>query len=219
MIIEEKLDPVALKADFPTLAREVRGKPLAYLDNAASAQKPLAVIEAVSEFYRAHYANIHRGVHTLSEEATVAYEEARDKVAAFIHAPDRRGVIGVVVRNGRLLLIRRGPDVVAPGMYCFPGGGIEGDESEPEALVREFREELGVEIIPVRPIWKSVAPWKVRLSWWLADLPGDAELNPNPAEVASVHWFAPDEIADLSDSLPSNFEFLAALSTGEIDLA
>ncbi len=69
------------------------GKPLAYLDNAASTQKPAAVIEALSDFYRNHYANIHRGVHTLSEEATVAYEAARDKVAAFIHAPDRRGVI------------------------------------------------------------------------------------------------------------------------------
>jgi cysteine desulfurase/selenocysteine lyase len=71
----------------------VHGKPLAYLDNAASTQKPRAVIEALDAFYRGHYANIHRGVHTLSEEATTAYEGARDKVAVFIHAPDRRGVI------------------------------------------------------------------------------------------------------------------------------
>jgi len=88
-----RLDPVALQADFPILAREVHGRTLAYLDNAASAQKPRAVIEALDEFYRAHYANIHRGVHTLSEEATAAYEGARDKVAAFVNAPDRRGVI------------------------------------------------------------------------------------------------------------------------------
>ncbi len=94
---EKRLDPVALQADFPILAREIHGQPLAYLDNAASTQRPQAVIKALDEFYRAHYANIHRGVHTLSEEATVAYEEARDKVAAFIHAPDRRGVI--FVRN------------------------------------------------------------------------------------------------------------------------
>jgi len=91
--IKKKLDPAALRSDFPILAREIHGRPLAYLDNAASAQRPQAVIEALSEFYRAHYANIHRGVHTLSEEATAAYEGARDKVAAFIHAPDRRGVI------------------------------------------------------------------------------------------------------------------------------
>ena len=91
--VKKRLDPVALRADFPILAREVHGKPLAYLDNAASAQRPQAVIEAMSEFYRARYANIHRGVHTLSEEATSAYEAARDRVAAFVRAPDRRGVI------------------------------------------------------------------------------------------------------------------------------
>jgi cysteine desulfurase/selenocysteine lyase len=90
---QARLDPVALRADFPILAREVHGRPLAYLDNAASSQRPRAVIAALDEFYRTHYANIHRGVHTLSEEATAAYEEARDKVAAFIRAPDRRGVI------------------------------------------------------------------------------------------------------------------------------
>jgi cysteine desulfurase/selenocysteine lyase len=81
------------RADFPILQREVHGKPLAYLDNAASTQKPEAVIEALSDFYRTRYANIHRGIHTLSEEATAAYEAARDQVAAFINAPDRRGVV------------------------------------------------------------------------------------------------------------------------------
>ena len=90
---QKRLDPVALRDDFPVLAREVHGRPLAYLDNAASSQRPQAVIEAVAELHRAHYANIHRGVHTLSEETTAAYEGARGKVAAFIHAPDRRGVI------------------------------------------------------------------------------------------------------------------------------
>jgi cysteine desulfurase/selenocysteine lyase len=88
-----KLDPVTLRADFPILAREVHGKPLAYLDNAASAQRPQVVIEAMDECYCAHYANIHRGVHTLSEEATAAYEEARSKVAAFVRAPNWRGVV------------------------------------------------------------------------------------------------------------------------------
>ena len=76
MNTKTNLDPIALRADFPTLAREVHGRPLAYLDNAASSQKPCAVIEAMDAFYRGHYANIHRGVHTLSEEATAAYEDA-----------------------------------------------------------------------------------------------------------------------------------------------
>ena len=88
-----RLDAATCRADFPILNRKVGGKALAYLDNAASTQKPDAVIEALSDFYRNHYANIHRGIHTLSEEATVTYEGARDKVAAFIQAPDRRGLI------------------------------------------------------------------------------------------------------------------------------
>lgn len=93
MSTRTSLDTTTCRADFPILNRKVGGKTLAYLDNAASTQKPEAVIEALTDFYRKHYANIHRGVHTLSEEATVAYEAARDQVAAFIHAPDHRGVI------------------------------------------------------------------------------------------------------------------------------
>jgi cysteine desulfurase/selenocysteine lyase len=93
VVSDGNLDAVALRADFPILAREVHGKPLTYLDSAASSQRPQVVIDALVEFYSAHYANIHRGVHTLSEEATAAYERARDKIAAFINAPDRRGVI------------------------------------------------------------------------------------------------------------------------------
>jgi cysteine desulfurase/selenocysteine lyase len=88
-----RLDPTVCRGDFPILNRKIGGQTPAYLDNAASTQKPEAVIEALSDFYRNHYANIHRGVHTLSEEATVAYETARDTVAAFIQAPDRQGVV------------------------------------------------------------------------------------------------------------------------------
>jgi cysteine desulfurase / selenocysteine lyase len=85
-----------IRGEFPILAREVEGKPLAYLDNGATSQKPLAVLEALDGFYREHNANVHRGVHTLSEEATALYEQARDIVAEHIGA-DRREVI--FVRN------------------------------------------------------------------------------------------------------------------------
>jgi cysteine desulfurase/selenocysteine lyase len=95
--LQAPLDPLRYRADFPILERRIHGHPLAYLDNAATTQKPHAVIDALCHFYRHRYANIHRGVHTLSEEATVAYEAARDKVVAFINAPDRRGM--VFVRN------------------------------------------------------------------------------------------------------------------------
>ncbi len=83
----------AIRADFPIMTRKVYGKPIAYLDNAASSQKPRQVLEAMDTFYRNHYANVHRGIHTLSEEATAAYEAARERIAAFINAPDPRGVI------------------------------------------------------------------------------------------------------------------------------
>jgi cysteine desulfurase/selenocysteine lyase len=81
------------RADFPILDQEVNGKRLVYLDNAATSQKPLPVIEAMNQYYREYNANVHRGIHTLSERATSAYEEARRKIAAFINAPDPRTVI------------------------------------------------------------------------------------------------------------------------------
>jgi cysteine desulfurase/selenocysteine lyase len=79
-------DVARIRADFPVLARLVHGHPLAYLDNAASAQQPAAVIEAVAGYGRAHHANVHRGVHTLSQEATALYEGARERVRRFVNA-------------------------------------------------------------------------------------------------------------------------------------
>lgn len=88
------LDVQAIRADFPILNREVRpGVPLVYLDSTATAQKPIAVIEAMDAFYRRSNANIHRGVHTLAEEATALYESARESIARFINAPSARQVI------------------------------------------------------------------------------------------------------------------------------
>lgn len=132
--------------------------------------------------------------------------------------PGRQGVVAVVLCRGRFLVIRRSSQVVAPGAFCFPGGGIEDGESEPEALVREIREELGAAVRPLRRVWQSVTPWKVQLSWWLSRLEEDAVLTPNPAEVASVHWFTAEEMARLDGLLESNHEFLRALAGGEIRL-
>ena len=83
-----------IRSQFPILQRETaNGVPLVYLDSTATSQKPLAVIEAMNDFYRRSNANIHRGVHTLAEEATALYEEARKKIAKFVNAPDARQVI------------------------------------------------------------------------------------------------------------------------------
>jgi cysteine desulfurase/selenocysteine lyase len=78
-----------IRAEFPILAREVNGKPLSYLDNGATSQKPLAVIETLDRFWREHNANVHRGVHTLSEESTSLYEQARETIARHIGADGR----------------------------------------------------------------------------------------------------------------------------------
>jgi cysteine desulfurase/selenocysteine lyase len=89
-----RFDVARIRADFPILNRETRpGVPLVYLDSTATAQKPAVVIEAMNAFYRRSNANIHRGVHTLAEEATALYEEAREKVAKFINAPSAKQVI------------------------------------------------------------------------------------------------------------------------------
>ena len=84
-----------IREDFPILTQQVHSKPLVYLDNAASAQKPQAVIDTVARFDAEDYANIHRGVHTLSQRATEAYEDTRDKVQRFLKAADRKEIIFV----------------------------------------------------------------------------------------------------------------------------
>lgn len=88
-----QLDVARLRQDFPILERWVDGHPLVYLDNAATTQKPWSVIEAERHYYAHYNANIHRGVHRLSQEATEAYEGARDKVRAFIQAPAREEIV------------------------------------------------------------------------------------------------------------------------------
>ncbi|WP_353257376.1 cysteine desulfurase [Hyphomonas sp.] len=88
-----KLDLTAIRAEFPILARQVNGHPLVYLDNAASAQKPDAVIDAMANQARTAYANVHRGLHTLANEATEAFEAARETVRAFLNAPSTDNVI------------------------------------------------------------------------------------------------------------------------------
>src|ERR687892_2055206 len=87
------LDARALRADFPILAQEINGKPLAYLDSAVTAQKPRHVLDAMTAFYETSYANVHRGVYRLAEEATAGYEGGRAKVAQFLNAPSEKEVV------------------------------------------------------------------------------------------------------------------------------
>src|SRR3984893_1626087 len=91
------LDVERIRKDFPILSQTIRGKPLVFLDSAASAQKPRAVINAMTHAMETQYANVHRGLHWMSERTTDAYESARDAVAALMNASDRDEI--VFVRN------------------------------------------------------------------------------------------------------------------------
>jgi cysteine desulfurase/selenocysteine lyase len=119
------LDVERIRKDFPILEGRVWCKPLVYLDNAATSQKPRAVLEALDRFYREHNSNVHRGVHWLSAAATKDYEGARDKVRAWIHAADRgeivftRGTteaINLVARSFARPRLGRGDEILVTGM-------------------------------------------------------------------------------------------------------
>jgi cysteine desulfurase/selenocysteine lyase len=91
--IDQSLDVYAIRKQFPILQRTVKGRPLVYLDNAATSQKPEAVLKALDDFYRLHNANIHRGIHTLAEEATAAFEETRETARRFLNAASTEEII------------------------------------------------------------------------------------------------------------------------------
>src|SRR5688572_2334129 len=92
-IAEGAIEVDAIRAMFPILKREVKGHPLVYFDNAATTQKPQEVIDALVNYYTGYNANIHRGIHTLAEEATAAFEATRDTVKEFINASSREEVL------------------------------------------------------------------------------------------------------------------------------
>ena len=98
-------DVERVRADFPILFREVYGKPLVYLDNGASAQKPLAVIEAMDHAYRFEYANVHRGLHYLSNTATQKFEDAREVARRFLNAPSTDEIIFTRNATGAINLV------------------------------------------------------------------------------------------------------------------
>jgi cysteine desulfurase / selenocysteine lyase len=119
------LDVERLRQDFPILGQRLRGKPLVYLDNAATSQKPRLVIDAVTRFYSAENANIHRGVHYLSERATVAYDAVRERVARFLNAASAREIvftrgtteaINLVAQSWGRSTLRAGDEILITGM-------------------------------------------------------------------------------------------------------
>ena len=122
---------------------------------------------------------------------------------------------GVVVAcqddAGRWLLIRRSEYVVAPLKICFPGGGIEENESQSEAVIREMREELDAIVHPVACVWSHCYEERaVKLWGWFAELQPNT-LAANPEEVAEIHWLATNEAIGHPDALPKTADFLTSL--------
>jgi len=116
-LIKRPFDVDALRAQFPILGRQVHGRPLVYLDSAASAQKPEAVIEAMAAAMRGQYANVHRGLHALANETTEAFEAARQTLARFINADDSTQI--VFTKSGTQAI-----NIVAAGLDVKPGDEI-----------------------------------------------------------------------------------------------
>ena len=121
------LDVARLRKDFPILSREVNGRPLVYLDSAASSQRPQVVIDAMTTYYEQHHANVHRGIYVLAEEATALYEGARDTVAAFVNAYDRSEVVFTKNSTEALNLVARS---LGDSGRIRPGDGIVVTEME-----------------------------------------------------------------------------------------
>ncbi|RMF37948.1 MAG: NUDIX hydrolase [Planctomycetota bacterium] len=130
----------------------------------------------------------------------------------------RRGVVGVIVEEGRFLVIRRSPHVRAPNLLCFAGGSIEHGESPEQAIVRELREELTLDITPVEKIWKSCTQWGTQLEWVLADRAPDSHPQANPAEVAEWMWMTGAELLAHPMLLPSVPAFFRSWAIGEFQL-
>jgi cysteine desulfurase/selenocysteine lyase len=122
--VSAPLDVAAVRGDFPILERRINGRPLVYLDSAATSQKPRQVLDAMDDYYRRHNANVHRGVHTLAEEATQLFEEARGKVARFVGASERATVftknvseaINLVAYAWGLRNLRQGDEILVTEM-------------------------------------------------------------------------------------------------------
>lgn len=118
----------------------------------------------------------------------------------------------MVERAGRYLIIQRAQGILAGGAWCFVGGGIDAGESQEKALIREFAEEVGGVILPVRKVWEYRRPdGGLRLHWWEARWV-DGVLRANPAEVSQIRWLTPAQIEVLPDVLESNLLFLRGVA-------
>ncbi len=141
-------DVTAIRRDFPILSQQINGKPLVYLDNGASSQKPSVVLDAMDRYYREMHSNVHRGAHTLGDRATTAFEGAREKVRAFLNACSTREIIWTRGTTEALNLVANG---LAPRLK--PGDEILVSQMEHHANIVPWQmvaERTGAKVLPVQ---------------------------------------------------------------------
>ncbi len=141
-------DVESIRRDFPILAQEINGKPLVYLDNGASAQKPVAVLDAMDRYYREMHSNVHRGAHTLGDRATAAFEGSREVVRHFLNAPSTREIIWTRGTTEAINLVTNG---LAPRLKA--GDEILVSHMEHHANIVPWQmvaERTGARVIPVQ---------------------------------------------------------------------
>lgn len=130
----------------------------------------------------------------------------------------RHAVVAVVIEQSKFLVIRRSEFVRAPGLICFPGGGIEGDEDFEAAIRREMMEELNLTIDVSRHIWTSTTRWGTKLEWLICVREQTCHPRPAPEEVAEVLWLNETDLRNRDDLLGSIPDFFLAKDAGEFEL-
>lgn len=127
----------------------------------------------------------------------------------------RRAVVGVLLENGQFLVIRRSEKVRAPGLICFPGGGVETGEGLEEAVKRELMEELRLPVLVLGHFWTTQTRWGTRLEWMVCRRELGVEPIGNPEEVSEVIWAGAKELIGREDLLGSMPEFLEGYERGD----
>ena len=128
----------------------------------------------------------------------------------------RRAVVAILQQKNNVLVIQRSELVLAPGKICFPGGMVEPGETLEMALIREMREELNLDIQPLKQVWQNHSPWGVELFWWQVAHHPAQTITCNPQEVAWARWVSWQELRESTNLLATNIEFLQALDAGDI---
>jgi len=154
------------------------------------------------------------GQHFMAKGAFMMTEDSSSRKDAGRHA-----VVGIIHECERFLVIRRSLWVRAPGLICFPGGGIEPGEDYETAMRREFLEELHLPVEVHEHVWTSETRWGTRLEWLICTRSQEQQPIANPDEVAEVLWMGTDELAGREDLLGSMPEFLDAVRTGTLRFA